>query len=227
MALTFNGSTQYGRIANNTIFNVTPNVTIMGWVYTTGTSAMQRIASRYLNGATANEQYGIDVFNMMPRFLVGTTGAMSTATGGTITTNRWYHVCGVYNGATMLVYLDGVQVGSTTRSGTITSSTGVFSFGADYNGTTATEFLTGSLEDIRIYGRALSAQEVQTISVLKGADGIANGLIIRLPLNTAAIGTTLAASAVIYDISNNKANATNIVAGATFSAGNMRSRKYL
>jgi hypothetical protein len=227
MALTFNGSTQYGRIANNTLFNVTPNLTIMGWAYTTSTSGMQRIASRYLNGATANEQYGIDIFNMAPRFLVGTTSAMTTATGGTITTNQWYHVCGVYNGSTMLVYLNGVQVASTTRSGTITSSTGVFSFGADYNGSAASEFLTGALEDIRVYGRALSAQELQTIWTLKGADGIVNGLVVRLPLNTGAAGTTLAASATIYDISNNKLNATNIVAGSTFSAGAMRSRKYL
>ncbi|RYD66045.1 MAG: LamG domain-containing protein [Verrucomicrobiaceae bacterium] len=232
MALTFNGTTQYGRVANNTNFNVTPSVTIMGWVRTTMTStamqsAMQRIASRYLSGATANEQYGIDIYMGMPRFLVGTTSTVSAVQGTSmVSTGVWTHVCGTYDGSTMLIYQDGQLVGSLARSGTITSSTGVFSFGADYNGSAASEYLQGSLEDIRIYNRALSQGEVETIVTCRGTGLIRNGLILNLQLDEQRSGATLAASATIYDTGPMKMNATNIVASATFSDGFLRKRRF-
>lgn len=229
MAIQLNGTTQYGRVVNNTNFNVTPSVTLMAWVKTTSTSitsAMQRIMSRYLNGATANEQYGIDIYMGNARFLVGTTTTVTACTGTAVTANVWTHICATYDGANMLVYQDGVQTGSAARSGTITSSTGAFSFGADYNGTTASEFFVGSMEDLRIYNRALSQPEIETIITCRGTGLIRNGLILNLLLDEQRSGTTLAASATIYDTGPFKMNATNIVANTTFVDGFLRKRRF-
>jgi hypothetical protein len=230
MALAFNGTTQYLRIANNTLFNFTPSVTLMGWAMNSGSNlltAQQRIASRYLSGATGNEQYGIDLSNGVPRFLVGTTTTVTQLMApSAVTTMTWNHICGTYDGTTMLIYVNGALVNSATRSGTITSSTGVFSIGADYNGTTASEYFTGSLEDIRLYNRALTAGEIRTVVTCRGTGVIRNGLILNLQLDEQRSGATLAASATVYDTGPNKLNATNIIASATFVDGFLRRRRF-
>ncbi|RYD66147.1 MAG: LamG domain-containing protein [Verrucomicrobiaceae bacterium] len=230
MAIALNGTSQYMRVVNNATFNITPAVTLMGWVNTTNTSlasSMQRIVSRYLSGATANEQYGIDIYQGMPRMLIGTTTAVTAATGTSmVTAGQWMHICGTYDGSNMMLYQDANLVGTMARSGTITSSTGVLSVGADYNGSTGTEFFQGQLEDIRIYNRALSQGEIETIYTCRGTGLIRNGMILNLLLDEQRAGATLAASAVVYDTGPFKLNATNIVAGTAFTAGFLRKRRF-
>lgn len=228
MALTFNGTSQYGRIATNALFNFTPSVTIMAWAMNSNlTNAQQRIASRYISGATTNEQYGIDLSSSIPRFLIGSTTTVTQVMApNAINALAWNHICGTYNGTTMSLYVNGTLVNTLARSGVIASSTSAFSFGADYNGSAGREFFAGALEDIRLYNRALSQGEIETIVTCRGTGVIRNGLIVNLQLDEARAGATLAASAVIYDTGPFKLNATNIVANATFSAGFLRRRRF-
>jgi hypothetical protein len=231
MALTFNGTSQYGRVANNANFNVTPSISIMAWVKTSLTttlgSSMQRIAGRYLNSAAANEQYAIDLYMGMPRFMVGTNQIVTTVEGSSAaTSNVWTHICGTYDGVTMNIYQDGELVGTLGRSGSINSSNGVFSFGADYNGVMGSEFFAGSMEDIRIYNRALSQAEIETIVTCRGTALIRNGMILNLQLDEQRTGAVIAAGAVIYDTGPLKMNATNVVANTTFSDGFLRKRRF-
>jgi hypothetical protein len=232
MALTFNGTSQYVSVANNTAFNFTPNVTIMAWAKTTNTSLLtlrQRIVTRYLNGATANEQYGLDLSMGAPRFLLGSTTAVSTVTSGTTVTNGvWYHICGTYDGTTMRLYVNGVSVGTLARSGVITSSTGIFTIACDATSATArAEYFTGSIEEVRLYSRTLSASEVQTIYACKGTSVIRNSMVVNYNLDELRNGTSVAASATIYDTGPLKINGVNGVAGAIFSDGLLRKRRTL
>ena len=53
----------------------------------------------------------------------GTSGGYANVSGGFVSINDWHHVAGVRDGNTLRVYLNGVQVGSSSFSGTIYNNT--------------------------------------------------------------------------------------------------------
>ena len=90
--------------------------------------------------------------------LVG--GGNRTAEGpAALSANVWTHVAGTYDGATVRLFLNGVQGASTAISGPIAASTGPLRIGG--NGLWG-EFFQGSIDEVRIYNRALTAPEIQT-----------------------------------------------------------------
>ncbi|MDD5055254.1 MAG: SdrD B-like domain-containing protein [Candidatus Peribacteraceae bacterium] len=71
----------------------------------------------------------------------------------------WHHVIYVYNGSTYKIYEDGSLLNSLESAATININ-GIWYFGNDqYN-----SYLKGSLDDVRIYNRALSASEVAALA---------------------------------------------------------------
>jgi len=78
---------------------------------------------------------------------------------GTFPTNRWVHVVGTNNGSTGKIYLDGQEVVSGT-SGTQQSNTGSLFIGNFYNNTYA---FNGYIDDVSVFSRALSANEVKAL----------------------------------------------------------------
>ena len=72
----------------------------------------------------------------------------------------WYHYVGVYNGATVTAYLNGVQVASTAfAGGAIAAGTGP-DINIARNPTYTGDYFTGAIYDARIYEQALSAAQV-------------------------------------------------------------------
>ena len=63
-----------------------------------------------------------------------------------------------YDGATVRLFVNGVQVSSTSASGPIAVSTGVLRLGAAPDGS---DFFRGLIDDVRIYNRALTAAQIQ------------------------------------------------------------------
>jgi len=80
----------------------------------------------------------------------------------------WHHSCGVYDGVSDLkFYFDGVSEGTIggTEPANLYSSNDVWSIGG-YLGTT--NFFAGSIDDIMIYNKALSEEEVLIIYEVQG-----------------------------------------------------------
>ena len=72
----------------------------------------------------------------------------------------WYHYVGVYNGATVSAYLDGVQVASAAfAGGAIAAGTGP-AINIARNPTYAGDYFIGAIYDVRIYKQAISAAQV-------------------------------------------------------------------
>ena len=72
----------------------------------------------------------------------------------------WYHYVGVYDGATVSAYLNGVQVASAAfAGGAIAAGTGP-DINIARNPTYAGDYFIGAIYDVRIYKRALSAAEI-------------------------------------------------------------------
>jgi hydrogenase maturation factor HypE len=73
--------------------------------------------------------------------------------------NAWTHLAATFNGSTLILYVNGVQVGSRAVSGAILTSTGALRIGGN---SVWGEFFQGRIDEIRIYNRALTQPEIQT-----------------------------------------------------------------
>lgn len=79
--------------------------------------------------------------------------------------NQWYFCVGVFDGQTISLYIDGVKILQSDLQGAITSSQSDLYIGCEYRviDTLLWQFFHGSLDDIRIYNRALSEAEIQAL----------------------------------------------------------------
>ena len=165
-ALSFDGSTSYVDLGNNSAIKVPLPITVSAWV------KLSNLATYYNVLATDGGPNLYAGVNM----LVDTGGAIEIDYGddgsgnsgnrrtinstATITANQWYHIVGVIRGPTdMSIYIDGVDAGgSYSGSGgalAYTSNSGEIN--GDYWENT---FLPGDIDEVRIYDRALTATEV-------------------------------------------------------------------
>jgi hypothetical protein len=85
-----------------------------------------------------------------------------SASGSELRTQTWRHVAATWDGATKQVYVDGVL--STSSAATILDSTLPSRLGADVDGGTPLHFYVGGMDEVRIYARALSANEVAMLA---------------------------------------------------------------
>jgi len=81
---------------------------------------------------------------------------------------RWYHVVGVRNsGGTNVIYVDGVSTGTASDGGNSISQTGASNqelrIGSQKVSDVYQKFHDGNIQNVRVYSRALSAAEVQTL----------------------------------------------------------------
>lgn len=84
----------------------------------------------------------------------GSTGFVAGG-GGAATVGLPYHLVGTYDGANLKFYVNGVLVQNTAHTGTLTAQTGNF-----YVGTSSMVYTTGSINNILIWDRALSRDDV-------------------------------------------------------------------
>jgi hypothetical protein len=145
-------------------------------------------------------------------------GTVLVTTGGSpgVSSTGWLHAaytCTAISGGSQThnIYINGALSATSTNSlqvaGTLTqifinSFPEVNTGGSGIN--TYQESCNAQLDDIRLYNRQLSLQEIQTIYSLRGfRDGITYGLISRHSFNEGAVGTTVSNA---IDYSSNGTN---------------------
>jgi hypothetical protein len=82
---------------------------------------------------------------------------------------QWVHVAGSYNGSLLRVYIDGVQRGALRISGSVDTNDFPIAVGANNKPNTQPEepinnWLTGAMDDFRLYNRGLSKAEIHTLA---------------------------------------------------------------
>ncbi|MDO8742198.1 MAG: LamG-like jellyroll fold domain-containing protein, partial [bacterium] len=92
----------------------------------------------------------------------------SPSDGAIINNGSWHHITTVFNRAGNVVrYVDGIQTGTTASiaslSGVSIDSSAEFRIGSR-DATGDSGFLSGAIDDVRIYPRALSLSEIQALS---------------------------------------------------------------
>ncbi|MBE3144258.1 MAG: LamG domain-containing protein, partial [Planctomycetes bacterium] len=98
-------------------------------------------------------------------------GGYAQVIGGSVKDGLWHHVVGVRgSGSTIELFLDGVSQGTasgTESGGAITTNLRAIGserrWVSDGYGTSDQRYLAGTIDDVRIYNRALSAGEIATL----------------------------------------------------------------
>jgi Concanavalin A-like lectin/glucanases superfamily len=98
--------------------------------------------------------------NTAAEFLVGngTTGVDRTVSAAVLSAGGWHHIVGVYDGAAVWAYLDGIPSASTAMTGTVGTAT--HNVGIAVQPSLAANNLSGTLDEIAIYPSALSAATI-------------------------------------------------------------------
>ena len=196
----FDGNADYIDIddgGSSGIFNFTNtnNFTFSYWLYLRGLSAQTVPLAR---GTFESDGWYTNIETTgIIRFLTNTSGVDSSISSpaSTITTGTWYHIVGVKNGSESRIYVNGSIVAAGTLSDAATANDAL------HIGSYPTTSLSvnGYLDDVKIFNRALTENEV-TREYVSGPGPVGYW---RFEEQT---GT------VAYDASGNFNNATNTAA---------------
>jgi hypothetical protein len=88
-------------------------------------------------------------------------GFSETASPVSCNLNEWCFITGVYNGANMSTYKDGVFITSAAKTGNMADSAVDLYIGVDEDGSSGA--FSGSIDDVMVYDRALSEAEIQAV----------------------------------------------------------------
>ena len=94
-----------------------------------------------------------------PATVVHIDGDRNLAGGSWLRRYRWTHLAATYDGSTQRLYVDGNEVAKQPLSGSIQTSDQPLYLGGN---PILDEFFRGRIDEVRIYNRALSADEIRT-----------------------------------------------------------------
>ena len=94
-----------------------------------------------------------------------TTGNQNTFGPSVLAVNTWTHLAATFDGATVRLYVNGVQVASQAQTAPLATTSGTLQIGGD---SYPNEYFAGRIDEVRIYNRALSAAEIQTDMATRG-----------------------------------------------------------
>ena len=156
-AVTFDGNDDRVHIPYTAALNPS-TFTVEAWAKATGGSGWGTVASSF---GARNEGFGLwdAQGNAWQMWASGPAG--ETEIGAALTPNTWAHVVGTYDGTTMRLYVDGQLVNSLVHP-YAPHTTAAFELGATSydNGSFWGEHFTGSIDEVAVYDRVLTAQEI-------------------------------------------------------------------
>jgi hypothetical protein len=177
----------YVNVAPSTsIDSITDQVTVAAWIYLDSALTDYATAISRQIGAGYEQHYHVSVNSQMDAALFITTstaGKVFISSPMTVPLQTWVHIAGTYDGAMARLYVNGVEVNSIAQSGPFAAETNPVVLGGNGNTSTraVSEMIPGLLDEVMLYRRALSGDELARIiggALLgsgAGADGGASG----------------------------------------------------
>jgi|GEM_PF-2384151 len=178
-ALQFNGSSNYVNIGDKSALKPTTEITVEAWFNAEAQGNYASILSNVFDTQLIESGYCLALDG-----LSGVSFGLTTLGGGmyyleapnSITLNKWYHIAGTYDGATMRLYVDGVLKASQTKSGNLDyDPANPMTFGL-YKDDNETYYFKGKVDEIRIWNVTRTQQQIQT-DRLRQLNGNETGLI--------------------------------------------------
>jgi len=166
-ALEFNGTDCYINVGNGSSLQIRDEITIAFWIKSSGFGSNGWAAIISKGDGSWRMSRSANTGSSLHMGVGGTTVAGNTYFDATteVTDNEWHHGAGVYDGSRAIIYIDGVEDASIAATGQLTmaSQDVLICDNADYSGQ---RLLRATLDDMQLYNRALTPDEIQT--VMKG-----------------------------------------------------------
>ena len=163
-ALRFDGSNQAIKINHSAVLKPSEQITITAWIKASNITT-NRYYEIYRKEDGSNrhlfsfQEYGTILSFGTP--IDGGYAELDVNISANDYINKWKHVACSYNGNTKSIYANGNLLGSAGASGLIgTAGTSPVYIGCRAN---IDEFFNGTISDVRIFNRALTAQEISTL----------------------------------------------------------------
>lgn len=159
LGYTFDGLDDYIDVGNNASLNITNAITISAWIKGVVNSQFYGIISKdkYTVPASRSYSFVISDTNKLRLFL-GSDASSTINSINNVPNNAWTHVVGTFDGTTEKLYINGAFDNSISSIPITLSSVSVI-IGA-INPATPAYFFNGSIDEVRIYNRALSQGEI-------------------------------------------------------------------
>lgn len=173
-ALQFNGSTSNVTIPSKPEISPVTALTMMAWV----NPKDNRTAKIFQKGDWGGHGIGQDVWkgwNCTIRMADNTSHSIEWGDNRPLL-NEWYHLAMTYNGSLLSFYVNGVLKSSEAATGNLFVNTHALAIGSD-NG--SQKFFNGKIDEVALYGVALSSLEIQAIAQIAASpdtdgDGVPN-----------------------------------------------------
>ena len=157
-ALSFDGVDDYVDCGNDESLDITDEITIAVWVKPFSVS----ISNAGIVAKPWNDQYGLvlnqDRFQFAYYLADGSGGTLNSIT--TATTDKWYHVAVTITSEHLAtLYINGAYDNSKNLGQNLKSHPAAVNIGWD--GESGARYFNGLIDEVRIYNRALSAEEIR------------------------------------------------------------------
>ena len=169
-ALSFDGVDDYVQVPYAVSNAPTAVISYGGWAKFNSFSGYNTIVSKtegggYRLGTSVDTTYCTNAEKICSRMNIGGTYYDTEYATSNLSAGTWYHAFVTYDGETVVLYINGVSVATNTNpSGAITYTvTNPVCLGGEASDThcaSANGYMNGSLDEVRIYNRALSAGDV-------------------------------------------------------------------
>jgi len=154
-AVSLNGTTGFVNVNDNAPLNPT-RITMAAWIQPQA-SGVGMVVSK-----SDGLQYWLRYETTTISMRVNVNGtAMLFTKQYSFAPGSWYHVAGTYDGANMVIYVNGSAIGSFAISGQATTLNGPLNIGR--RGPSNINYFPGVIDDARIYNRALSASDIAAL----------------------------------------------------------------
>jgi len=165
-SLEFDGTNDYINLGNPASLQLTGGMTISAWVYLDDFGSASRVISK--NGSSSNRGWELNMENAVTnqiQFLIAENNSSVKAvySGAVMPTGTWVHLVGLYEPSVAVrLYINAALIVSNTSGipATQHNSTENVNIGKKPN---AAIYWDGKLDDIRIYNRALTVQEISQL----------------------------------------------------------------
>jgi hypothetical protein len=253
-ALSFDGVNDWVTVADSASLDLTTGMTLEAWVSPSTLNGWETVILKEATNELAYAMYGDNNGNdsggpRRPAIWIR-QGGSSYSTVGTaqLPVNTWTHLAATYDGANLKLYVNGTEVGSSARTGSINTSTGALRIGGN---SVWSEWFNGLIDEVRVYSHALTQAEIQTdmntpiqdntppvvtsVSPSNGATGVNLAANVTATFNEAIDAATvnsstfelrdstsaLVSATVSYDSTSRTATldpTENLIPGATYTA---------
>lgn len=162
--MNFSGANQRISIPDSNSLDLSGQITISAWIKP-GEQDTQYLVKKARNGTVNGYELSLSsngkVFVRFNEASSGNTYRLDSSTSYPTDGNTWMHVAATYDGTTIKLYINGVLDASVNKTLTIATNSIPLSLGSDDDYSAP---MKGSLDDVRIYGRALTATEIQSLT---------------------------------------------------------------